>query len=96
MTAVQVDGRDILARRIEVEVGVESIARLEYELLPRLHTGDGLDRVMNPIEAVRIVFAVCTRLSDDHWRRALDVAGIGKGAASSEDHCKRRHSAKKS
>jgi hypothetical protein len=40
MAAVQVDGRQILRRRIELEVRIEPIARLEYELLPRLYTGD--------------------------------------------------------
>ena len=32
-------------RRIEVEIRIEPIARLKYEFLPRLYTGDWLDRV---------------------------------------------------
>ena len=58
MAAVQIDGRHILGRRIEVEVGIESIARLENEMLPRLYMGDWFDRVVNPVEAVWIIFAV--------------------------------------
>ena len=83
MAEVEVDRRHIRGCRIEVEVGIEPIARLEHELLPRVYMGDRLDRIMNPVEAVRIVFAVLARLCHDHRRRALDVAGIGQRHGSS-------------
>ena len=52
MAAVQVDGRHILGRRIEVEVRIDPVVRLKHELLPGLYAGDWLDRVMIPVEAV--------------------------------------------
>jgi hypothetical protein len=60
MTEIQVDRRHVRRCRIEVEFRIQTIARLEYEFLTRLDTGDWLDRVMNPVEAIGIIFAVFT------------------------------------
>src|SRR6185295_7314749 len=62
MAEVQIDRRHVCCRRIEGKFRIEPITRLEYELLPRLYTGDWLDRIMNPVEAVWIIFAVLARL----------------------------------
>jgi hypothetical protein len=85
MTIVQVDGCHIRGRRIEGEIRVEPIARLKYELPSRLYTGGWLDRVMYPVEAVWIIFAVLARLCQDQWRWTLDVAGIGQRDAPAPD-----------
>ena len=58
MHEVEVDGRHILGLRIEGEIRIERIARLDHEELPGIYVGDGLDCVMIPVEAVGIVLAV--------------------------------------
>ena len=85
MTEVQVDGRHVRGRRSEGELGVEPIARLENELPARTDMSDWLDRVMNAVEAVWIVFAVLTRLRHDQRCWALDIAGIGQRDATAPD-----------
>jgi hypothetical protein len=40
--------------------------------------GDRLHRIVNAVEAIRIVFAMLARLCHDHWRWTFDIAGIGE------------------
>src|ERR1700674_5113599 len=93
MHQVQVDGRYVLRLRIKSEIGIERIASLEHEELAGIYVRGGLDCVVIPVEAMRIVFAVLTRFSYDHRDRQFDVRRVGPRRTPAADHhqCDCRH-----
>jgi hypothetical protein len=93
MHQVEIDGRQILRLGIEGQIGIECVAGLQDEELPRIDVRGGLDGVVIAIEAVRIIFAVLAGFAnDDRWRQ-LDVAGVSRRRApsSNQKHCGRRN-----
>ena len=72
------DGGYVSGCRIEVEVRIESVPRLEYELPSGRHMHHRLDSVVNTVKTVRIINTVLAGLGNNQRRRAFDVAGIGE------------------
>src|SRR5271169_3827473 len=93
MHEVQVNGRYVLRLRIKSEIGIERIAGLEYEELAGIYVRGGLDCVVIPVEAMRIVFAVLAGFSYDHRGWEFDVRRVSPGHAPAPDHhqCDCRH-----
>ena len=89
MHKIEIHRRNVLRLGIEGQVGIERIARLEHEKLPRSDMGSGLDCVMVPIEAVRIVFAVLAGFRNDHRSRKFNIAGIGPGESQTTNNDQR-------
>ena len=58
MHKVEIDRGHILRLGIEGQIGVQRIAGLEHEQLPRIDMCRGLDGVVIAVEAVRVVLAV--------------------------------------
>src|ERR1700735_1475266 len=86
MHEVQVNGRDVLRLRIKSEIGIECIAGLKHEELAGIYVRGGLDCVVIPVEAMRVVFAVLTRFSYDHRGWEFDVRRVSPRRAPAPDH----------
>src|SRR6185312_12610495 len=74
---IEVDGRYILGGRCKRQIGIKSIAGLKYEKLILLYRSCWLNVGMITIEAVRIVLAMLSGLSNDNRGWALHIARIG-------------------
>ena len=77
MHEVEVERGHVLGGRLQIEVAVEGVARLEDDDLPGLDMRHRRDCRMIAVEAVRIVAAMAAALADDDRRLVCDFGGVG-------------------
>src|SRR5579872_1737920 len=75
---IEVDRSQVLGGRRKGQIGIERVAGLKDEKLILLYRGRRLDIGVIAIEAVRIVFAMLSGLSNDDGSRTLYIARIGQ------------------
>jgi hypothetical protein len=73
---VEVNGSYILGGRGKSQIGIKSVAGLKDEKLILLYRSRWLDVGMITIEAMRIVFAMLSGLSNDNGSWTLHIARI--------------------
>jgi hypothetical protein len=78
MDQVEVDSRHVVGNRVESQVAVQRVARLEHDVIARLGAKHGLYGRVIAVEAVRIVLAVGARLGHDHRALPALIAGVGE------------------